>query len=90
VGHTSTRVVSVLCHKIPDRIPDGMAGGDGFEFVFTLVLRGGSITLLKVPAEYREGAPCSARTGERGDLRLPDAKESQTLLRQRGSAFHHL
>src|SRR5712692_3638878 len=70
--------------------PRFLAGGPGFDFVSRLTAHGGSITSEEVTMKYREGAPCSARTGERGDFSLLHAKETQTLLRQGRSAFHYL
>jgi hypothetical protein len=67
------------------------AGGPSFDFVFMLPAHNKSITLLDVSSEYHEGAPCSTRAaGERGVLRLLNAKKSCTLLRQRPSAFYYV
>jgi hypothetical protein len=43
--------------------------GGGCEVVFMTTAHRWSITSEEVSAEYREGAPCSSRTGERGDFR---------------------
>jgi hypothetical protein len=67
-----------------------MAGGRGCEVVFMTTAHRWSITSGELSAEYREGAPCSSRTGERGDFPLPNAEEPQTVLWQRGSALHYV
>jgi hypothetical protein len=67
-----------------------LAGGCGCEVVFMTTAHRWSITFEELSAEYREGAPCSSRTGERGDFRLPNAEEPQTLLWQMRSALHYV
>jgi hypothetical protein len=52
------------------------AGGRGCEVIFTTTVRRWSITSEELSAEYREGAPCSSRTGERGAFRSKRFRES--------------
>src|SRR5689334_14292413 len=59
----------------------GLAGGPSLGIAFMISAHRESITLLDVPSEYHEGAPCSTcAAGERGVLH-PNAQTPQTLGR---------
>src|SRR5580704_5360834 len=68
------------------------AGCPRFEFESTFHVGRGprEYNIREVTAEYREGARCSSRTGERRSVRLPDVKELQTLRWQGRSGFRCL
>jgi hypothetical protein len=62
-------------------------GAPGFEFVFHVGYAQREYNIREVTVEYREGAPCSSRTGERGSISLLDHKKPRAPARKRECTF---
>ena len=67
--------------------PSNLPSAPGFEFVFHVGYAQREYNIREVTAEYREGAPCSARTGERGSISLLDHKKPRVPARKRECTF---